>query len=179
VKVGITGHQSLADPEGWDWVKLEIEALLTKLPEPIIGLTCLAVGADSLFAELVLKHNGSIEAVLPFPRYERKLQAQDSEEHRRLLDRASRVTTLPEQSTDEESYLAAGKNVVDLAELVIAVWDGRPAKGLGGTADIVEYARQRKKALVHLDPVRRLVDPAQLPDWLDSVAKRLGPHPLF
>jgi hypothetical protein len=171
VKVGITGHQSLADPKGWDWVKVELEALLTKLPEPIIGLTCLAVGADSLFAELVLQHQGSIEAVLPFPGYEAKLQGHDWDKHRRLLDRAARVTTLPRQSSDEESYLVAGKNVVDLADLVIAVWDGQPAKGLGGTADIVEYARQRKKALVHLDPVRHLVDPAQLPDWLDSAAK--------
>jgi hypothetical protein len=164
VKVGITGHQSLAEPQDWDWVKLEMDALLTKLPEPIIGLTCLAVGADSLFAQLVLQHHGSIEAVLPFPGYERKLQVHDWEEHRRLLTGAAKVTTLPRQSTDEESNLVAGKNVVDLADLVIAVWDGQPAKGLGGTADIVEYARRRKKALVHLDPVRHLVDPAQLPD---------------
>lgn len=155
MKVGITGHQSLADPQGWDWVKVEMDALLTKLPDPIIGLTCLAVGADSLFAQLVLQHHGSIEAVLPFPGYERKLQTHDSEEHPRLLDRASKVTTLPRQSTDEESYLAAGKSVVDLADLVIAVWDGKPAKGMGGTGDIVEYARQRRKAMVHLDPIRQ------------------------
>jgi hypothetical protein len=24
---------------------------------------------------------------------------------------------------------------------LLAVWDGRPARGVGGTADIVEYAR--------------------------------------
>jgi hypothetical protein len=167
VKVGITGHQSLTDPQGWDWVKLEMDAQLTKLTEPIIGLTCLAVGADSLFAQLVLQHHGSIEAVLPFPGYEGRLQPHHRHEHRRLLDRASKVTTLPRQSTDEESYLAAGKSVVDLAELVIAVWDGKPAKGLGGTADIVEYARGKRKAIVQLDPVRHLVD--RLPP-LDSLS---------
>jgi hypothetical protein len=176
VKVGITGHQSLADPQGWDWVRVEMDALLTKLPEPIIGLTCLAVGADSLFAQLVLQHHGLIEAVLPFPGYEGKLQAHDSAEYKRLLDGAARVTTLPRQSTDEESYFVAGKNVVDLADLVIAVWDGKPAKGLGGTGDIVEYARQRKKAMVHLDPVRHwLTVHNYQPGW--EFLKSTSPHP--
>ena len=27
------------------------------------------------------------------------------------------------------------------ADLLIAVWDGLPARGLGGTADVVAYAR--------------------------------------
>lgn len=168
MRVGVTGHQSLTNPEGWDWVSMEMDAVLAKLPTPIIGLTCLAIGADSLFAKLVLQHHGSIEAVLPFPGYEARLQAHNRSNHRWLLDRASRVVILPRESTDEESYFEAGKKVVDLADLVIAVWDGKPAKGLGGTADIVEYARQRKKALVHLDPVRHLVNPAQLPDCLSG-----------
>lgn len=178
MKVGITGHQKLADPQGWDWVKGEMDALLTKLPEPIIGLTCLAVGADSLFAQLVLQHHGSIEAVLPFPGYKATLQAHEFNEHRRLLDHAARVTTLRRQSTDEESYFVAGKSVVDLADLVIAVWDGKPAKGLGGTGDIVKYARQRKKAMVHLDPVRQGVTVHNCQPGLEFL-KSTSPHPFF
>ena len=27
--------------------------------------------------------------------------------------------------------------------MLVAVWDGQPARGLGGTADVVAYARQR------------------------------------
>lgn len=176
MKLGITGHQSLEDSQGWDWVKAEMEDLLTKLPEPIIGITCLAVGADSLFAKIVLQHSGSIEAVLPFPGYELKLQAHERDEHRRLLERASRVTTLRRQSTDEESYFEAGKRVVDLADLLIAVWNSKPAKGLGGTADIVEYAKQRRKAIVHLDPVRHLVNSSQPLTWLDT-SENISPQP--
>ena len=38
---------------------------------------------------------------------------------------------------------AAGKAIAERSDLVLAVWDGRPAGGLGGTADVVKYARER------------------------------------
>jgi len=157
VRVGITGHQELEDPKAWDWVKPKIEELLATLPQPVIGITSLAVGADSLFARVVLQHNGSIEVVLPFAGYELKLQAHERDEYRRLLERASTLTVLQRKQTDEDSYFEAGKKVVDRAELLIAVWDGKPAKGLGGTADIVDYASQERKDVIHLDPIRRVV----------------------
>jgi len=171
MRVGITGHQELKDPRDWDWVKVKIDDLLTTLPKPIVGLTCLAVGADSLFARIVLQHSGLIEAVIPLPGYELTFQARDRDDYRWLIGRASKVTNLPRESTDEESYFEAGKRVVDLADLVIAVWDGKPAKGLGGTADIVEYARQRRKAMIHFDPVQHLVDGSPQLDCLDTSKK--------
>jgi hypothetical protein len=33
--------------------------------------------------------------------------------------------------------------MVDHADELYAVWDGQPARGYGGTADVVAYARQR------------------------------------
>jgi hypothetical protein len=161
MKVGITGHQYLKDAKDWEWVRLELNDVLQKLPKPLIGLTCLAIGTDSLFARLLLEHDGSFDVVLPFPGYEQKLPPDERDEYRRLLKKASRVTTLQKQGTDEESYLEAGKRVVDLSDLLIAVWDGKPAKGLGGTADVVEYARQKQKPIMHLDPVRHVVDSSQ------------------
>jgi hypothetical protein len=41
---------------------------------------------------------------------------------------------------------------VDLSDLLIAVWDGKEAKGKGGTADIVRYARERDTEVVVLWP---------------------------
>jgi len=38
--------------------------------------------------------------------------------------------------TDEDAYMAAGRRVVDLSDVMIAVWNAKPAKGKGGTADI-------------------------------------------
>lgn len=163
MRIGITGHQRLEEPQGWDWVKAEMSGLLAGLPEPLIGITSLAAGADSLFAELVLQYNGSLEAVIPFTGYEQKFQGHDREKYRQLFDRASRVTVLQQRRSDEESYFEAGKMVVDLAELLCAVWDGEPARGLGGTGDVVGYATQKQKDIIRLDPVKRLVTRSKPP----------------
>jgi hypothetical protein len=153
VKVGITGHQYLEDSHSWEWVKMEMDDLLAKLGQPLIGISCLAIGADSLFAELILQHGGCLEAVLPFPEYEEELPIQQRDRYQALLKVASAITVLEERQSKQESYFEASKKVVDAADLLLAVWDGKPARGLGGTADIVEYARQELKQIIRLDPI--------------------------
>jgi len=101
-----------------------------------------------VFADAVLQRGGSIEAIIPFEGYELKFdkgRARDA--YRRLLDRAAKVETLRENGTEEEAYFNAGKRLVDLSDQMIAVWDGQPSAGLGGTADVVSYARDRRKPI--------------------------------
>ena len=62
---------------------------------------------------------------------------------RSLLERADTVEKLTYHEPSEDAFLAAGRRVVENSDLFLAVWDGQPAKGKGGTADIVEYARNR------------------------------------
>lgn len=38
--------------------------------------------------------------------------------------------------------MAASEFMVEQADELFAVWDGRPARGYGGTADVVAYAHQ-------------------------------------
>ena len=40
--------------------------------------------------------------------------------------------------------------------MLIAVWDGRQAEGLGGTADIVDHRILQGRA-VHINPINRTV----------------------
>ena len=49
--------------------------------------------------------------------------------------------------------MAASKLMVDEADELYAVWDGKPARGYGGTADVVACARDK-----HL-PVRVIWPP--------------------
>ena len=37
----------------------------------------------------------------------------------------------------------ASLRMLDLAEKLIAVWDGQPARGYGGTADVVSAAKEK------------------------------------
>jgi hypothetical protein len=155
MKIGITGHQRLKEPARWDRVKIELGRVLARLPGPLVGLTSLAVGTDQLFAELVLQEGGTFEAIIPFEGYELKFaEGGEREKYQYLLRRASRVEVLHKTGSEEHAYFEAGKSVVDSADVVVAVWDGNPAAGLGGTADVVAYAQQQGKQVIHLDPTR-------------------------
>jgi len=156
MRIGITGHQRLTGDSAWSWVEQAIGGLLDRQPRPVVGVTCLAVGADQIFARLVLERGGDLYVVVPFPGYERSFQEQHGrEEYKRLLGRASEVETLPPQATDEESYFAAGKRVVDLSEVMLAVWNGEEAAGLGGTGDVVAYALTHGRRIHHINPVTK------------------------
>ncbi len=41
--------------------------------------------------------------------------------------------------------MTASALMIDTADELYAVWDGEPARGYGGTADVVAYARERGK----------------------------------
>jgi hypothetical protein len=158
MRVGISGHQSLKDPAGWGWVRRQMRDCLASLPPPVVGVTSLAVGADTMFARLVLELGGSLEAVVPFAGYEETFaEGADREMYWTLLGGAARVEVLEREGTDEEAYYEAGKRVADLSALLILVWNGEPAAGLGGTGDIAAYARRTQKPFIHLNPETRTV----------------------
>jgi hypothetical protein len=156
MRVGITGHQQLDDSEAWPWVAAVLRAELAKAAFPLVGVTSLAVGADQLFARLVLERDGTIHAVLPFADIERTFPPEQVAAYRKLANQAT-IEVLETLGTDEDAYLAAGERVVDLSDILLAVWNGEPAKGKGGTADVAGYAIRRRVPLVHIDPVSRTV----------------------
>jgi hypothetical protein len=156
VRIGVTGHQHLDDSGGWPWVEGAIRGFLAGAEPPLVGITSLAMGADQLFAREVLRAGGTLHVVVPFPDYGSTFSdGAARDEYERLLDRAGRAEVLPRLETDEHSFFAAGKRVVDLSDALVAVWNGRPAAGLGGTADVVGYAARLGRRIHHVDPVKR------------------------
>lgn len=155
MRVGITGHQRLADDAAWSWVR---EALIQEIQpsQKTVGISSLAIGADQLFAECVLGFGGALVAVIPFPDYSRTFASEnDLLQYQRLLGEAEQVITLSGETDDESSYLAAGEMVVQESEMLVAVWDGLPAKGKGGTGDIVNFAVGLNKRVLHIEPLSK------------------------
>jgi len=139
------------------WVRGEIDRILENTALPLIGVTSLAIGADQLFAEAVLRHHGTLHAIVPFPEYERTFSSgRDLSTYHQLLREAAQVEILAKHDSDEEAYLAAGRAVVEKADLLVAVWDREPAAGLGGTADVVLYAEQVGRKRILLNPLSRV-----------------------
>jgi len=154
MKVGITGHQKRPGID-WDWVKRAIETKLASLPTKIQGFSSLAEGTDQIFADALLEAGGELWAVIPTPDYLKHFEGAPREHFLALLEKAFHITQLEPAASDEESFFAAGKYVVNFSDVVIAVWDGKPAGGLGGTADVVAYARQNGKIIHQIDPIEQ------------------------
>lgn len=149
--VGITGHQSLTSSTR----KLIASAIRDILQNKsnLTGVSSLAMGADQIFAQVVLEEGGKIIAVLPAKHYERSFESPaDLAEFRRLLGLAESMVTMPFDEPSEKAYFLAGQQIVNYADLILAVWDGGSAGGLGGTADIVRYARSKGKKVTIVWP---------------------------
>lgn len=145
--VGVTGHQDLRGRG---------ESIRTALAEqlPAVDAVCssLAAGADQLVARLLVDRGAGLDVVVPCRHYESTLTGPALSEYRDLVRLAGRVTTLPYPKPSEEAFLAAGLVLVERCDLLVAVWDGAPAQGLGGTGDIVQYAEQRGRTIMRCWP---------------------------
>ena len=106
-------------------------------------LSPLAEGADRLVAQAALSLGWALEVPMPFAQadYEADFPA-TVDAFRALLARATHRLELDGSHGADEarSYEAVGQYVVENADLLIAVWDGHPARGRGGTGDIVRFA---------------------------------------
>lgn len=157
--IGVTGHQQ-RDGLDWSWTRSAIAEVLHGAGSIERALTSLAVGTDQVFAEAAFAQSIKVQAVIPFGGYERCFDGSGLEAYRRLLACCDDMIVLERTGSDEEAFLAAGIRVADDSDLLIAVWDGEPAAGLGGTADVVAHALGGGREVVHLDPfscsVRRL-----------------------
>ncbi|RRR73421.1 hypothetical protein EHS43_37160 [Streptomyces sp. RP5T] len=141
-RIGVTGHRDIPEPvlecvsEGiLDEFRLRTEG------GPVEAFSSLAAGADQLFADLAVRSGIPLTAVIPGTDYERHLGGPETRRaFRRLLHVCAERVDLPVERTREEAYAAAGRWIVDHTDRLVAVWDGEPARGLGGTGDIVAYA---------------------------------------
>ena len=113
-------------------------------PAELIGISCLARGADALFARAVLDRGGVLEVVLPSPSYRRtEVQPEFAAEFDDLLARAADVQVVPLAVADRAAFEAANNVLLDTCDQLVAVWDGRPSRERGGTASVVADARAR------------------------------------
>ena len=124
----------------------------------------LAEGADRIAAHLVPTHADQLTVVLPLDaaEYRRDFATErSSTEFDELLASAHHVeVTGPDpdehdiDARRESAYERAGLAIVERCDVLLALWDGAPSRGRGGTADIVEVARERQRHVIHI-PVAR------------------------
>ena len=155
VHVGVTGHRFLAEVEKLEAaVEEALDLIQQRFPEAdLMIVSPLAEGADRMVAEIALERGMRLLAPLPFARDE-YLEDFESEDSKRqfleLLERADEVIELPSTEERNDAYAQLGEWVLKHSNAIIALWDGRPAQGKGGTADVVERALERGMPVLHI-----------------------------
>jgi hypothetical protein len=140
MRVGITGHRGLPE-ETAQLVRTAIDGIVNGCaPGDLVGLSCLADGPDAWFAQAVVEHGGRLEVVVPASEYRDSLPQWHHKTYDALLLRASDVHGTGLRESDSRAHMAGSEVLVGLADELVAVWDGLPARGYGGTADVVRYA---------------------------------------
>ena len=176
--VGVTGHRLEAIPaEQRAGVETRIATVLEAIEAGALALqrregglfsaeapvftlvSPLAEGADQMAAEAALARGWQLQAILPFDRDTYVADFNDDvsrASYRRLVGEAACTLELPGDPDDDlEAYVMAGRGTVAHCDILIAVWDGLPPRGRGGTGEVVELAIQRGTAIIHVP-----IDPA-------------------
>ena len=192
VRIGVTGHRDpLPAPDLSAAVcdrLVEVRALFSASRTTAVAfemLSALADGADRVVVREAVDFFESagvdvdLHAVLPLEvdNYREDFASAASlAQFDELLQAAALRTTMPRVADREQAYELAGRFIADHSDVMIALWDGREQAEIGGTAEIVRYAR-RMGTPVLVVPTARASDPDRTPDppaWR-SGTQRLGP----
>lgn len=170
-RVGVTGHRGLSLAQ---MARLEgqIAHLLRRIATEVGAihadhgdiyaaatpklslLSQLAKGADQLVAGIGLGLGFGLRTVLPLsPRaYRTDFEGADAIAFDDLLRRSEHVwRPLTGRGPRDRAYALAGEATVAQSDIVLAIWDGKPARGVGGTGDVVEAAIRRGVPVLHVN----------------------------
>jgi hypothetical protein len=143
MRIAITGHRGL--PAATE--QLIDQAIRKQLADyrngDLVGISNLADGADQFFAQAVMDAGGQLEVIVPAARYRAGLPESAHAAYDALLARAAKVDRLDRLESNEDAHMEASRVMLARADHLFAVWDGKPARGYGGTADVVAEARKR------------------------------------
>jgi hypothetical protein len=152
--VGFSGHRQLDLPsKAAEGIRQALDRLAANYG-PLAGISSAASGGDTLFLEEAAKRNLPCRILLPFPkaRFQKDFSSADWQRVVPLLDKALIVEELAPTESDEEAYYETGALTVERSDVMVFLWDGKAAGGLGGTADIIEYARTLERPLFIVNP---------------------------
>lgn len=155
--VGVTAHRDIPASETATVERLVgelFDELSRRFPDtPLQALCPLAEGGERAFARAAIARGIPLVVPLPLPRadYARDFDNAASREEFDELCAKARVFELPLRPGVEphqvaepgvlrdREYAKAGVFVSSHAQVLVAIWDGKPSDQLGGTAQIAHY----------------------------------------
>lgn len=124
-------------------------------PTDMVGVSCLAPGADRIFAHVLLALGGRLEVIMPSGEYDDEPTAVGPTAgpgggaadcgpvFAELLRQAKSVRTIKRPRARPQVYVAVNNAMLDSIDSLVAVWNGVASTKPGGTAHVVDTARLR------------------------------------
>jgi hypothetical protein len=123
-------------------------------------LSSLAEGSDRLIAKEVLEvYEANLKIILPFSSDEylkdfaseisksEFLFLQSIANEKQTIEYGSVSNAKLGQDWRNDSYRRAGEELVRQSDIIIAIWDEEPARGIGGTANTISIAKNLNKPI--------------------------------
>jgi hypothetical protein len=143
--IGFTGHRKVPDEAK---SRQAIRDFLAQHKEShrgiVYGISSAASGGDQLFAESCIELEIPLRILLPRPAAEFRADFDEASWQRtvRIMENAISLEVTGRHESRSEQYYDCGIQTVAESQLLVALWDGQPARGAGGTQEMVSYARK-------------------------------------
>jgi uncharacterized phage-like protein YoqJ len=139
MKIAVTGHrhQRLLGKE--DLVQASMSDFLDMFRLRPTLISGLALGVDTIWAQVGLARNYDVIAAVPFLDQPSKWSTANQIIYREIIDRCKEVKVVCEGSYSPEKYIIRDRWMVDQCDLLVGYWDGTEG---GGTYETIKYAEQ-------------------------------------
>lgn len=160
--IGVAGHRFLDDsPKLIHSIDKALEIIGEHFDPPYIIISPLAEGADRLvpYRAFVRWEDARLLVSLPLDvevYMEDFKKLSSKADFINLMQLADEIFQPPDTSSRDDAYKAAGERVIDLSDVLIAIWNGEDAQGKGGTAELVARARGKKLPLIWIHAGNRI-----------------------
>lgn len=172
--LGFAGHRTLPHPGA---IRAAIHQAVSdfrdRVKGELVGRASAAEGADLMFLETCAELGIRYNVVLPFPieRFQRDFPSESAwERAKSLIDAAAGVEIAPGHEEAPEAYHLAAREILEVSDAMLFVWDGKDARGIGGTAETVHEARERELPVRIIDSRNAEIRPFEHPPawpWTD------------
>ena len=162
--IGFTGHRSGYDE---NLIRPALTQALTDLKARAAALggtadlyASVAEGCDTLCVEIARGLDMAAHLLLPLPQDEFAKDFSSPEiweRSRRQIELASQkpgrdsLRVVPGEMTRPDCYFDQGIQILEAVDVLVAVWDGEPARGPGGTAQVIAHAQKLGLPVVMID----------------------------
>lgn len=202
VRIGVTGHRTIdeSDARLRTAVREQIQRVVDRFSssETLVRLgvvSQLADGADRIVVHEVKQvaserdHKAHLEFFLPLEREDYVESQEFGPESLAEFDELLGMATVQREAVGTRgdtvegrtaAFAAAGRALVGRCDVLIALWDGRPSGGRGGTAETLLYAAARSKPCIWIstdgEPRARCnFGPGEAKGFFEDVARRAAP----